>query len=100
MTNPTRRTFLRSAAASSILFPGIMNRLLADEGDPLAVREPHFPAKAKNVIFLFMTGGVSHIDTLAPKPELTKQHGKEIPSDHPSTKGRPDYSRIFLNCTF
>jgi hypothetical protein len=96
MTNPSRRTFLRSAAAGSILFPGIVNQLLADDGDPLVVRQPHFPAKAKNVIFLFMTGGVSHIDTFDPKPELTKQHGKEIPSDHPSTKGRPDYQRIYL----
>ena len=96
MTNPSRRTFLRSATAGSILFPGIVNPLLADEGDPMAVRQPHLPAKAKNVIFLFMTGGVSHIDTFDPKPELTKQHGKEIPSDHPSTKDRPDYQRIYL----
>jgi len=75
---PSRRHFLRSAAASSILFPGIMNQLLADDGDPLAIRQPHFAPKAKNVIFLFMTGGVSHIDTFDPKPELTRQHGKEI----------------------
>lgn len=92
----TRRHFIRSAAAGTLLFPGIVNQLLADAGDPLAERKPHFPAKAKNVIFLFMTGGVSHIDTFDPKPELTKQHGKEIPSDHPSTKDRPDYKRIFL----
>jgi len=95
----SRRHFLRSTTAASLLFPGIVRQLLADAGDPgnpLAPRAPHFPAKAKNVIFLFMTGGVSHIDTFDPKPELTKQHGKEIPSDHPSTKGRPDYSRIFL----
>jgi hypothetical protein len=96
MTSPSRRYFLRSATASSLLFPGIVNQLLADDGDPLAIRQPHFPAKAKNIIFLFMTGGVSHIDTFDPKPELTKQHGKEIPSDHPSTKDRPDYQRIYL----
>ena len=75
----TRRAFLRSAAAGSILFPGIVESLLADSG----AREPHFQARAKNVIFLFMTGGVSHIDTYDPKPELVKQHGKEIPNDHP-----------------
>ncbi|MCU0709564.1 MAG: DUF1501 domain-containing protein [Pirellula sp.] len=93
---PSRRYFLRSAAASSLLLPGIINQLLADDGDPLAIREPHFPPKAKNVIFLFMTGGVSHVDTFDPKPELTKQHGKEIPSDHPTAKGRDDYKRIYL----
>ncbi len=95
----SRRHFLRSATTGSLLFPGIMNQLLADEGEsvnPLAPRQPHFPAKAKNVIFLFMSGGVSHIDTFDPKPELAKRHGQEIPSDHPSTKDREDYKRIFL----
>lgn len=91
-----RRRFLRSAAAGSLLFPGILNQLLADDGDPMAARSPHFPAKAKKVIFLFMTGGVSHVDTFDPKVELTKQHGKEIRADHPEIKDRPGYERIFL----
>jgi hypothetical protein len=56
----SRRRMLRSAAAGSLLFPGIVQQLMADSGDPLAPRESHFPAKAKNIIFLFMTGGVSH----------------------------------------
>ncbi|MFN7289056.1 MAG: DUF1501 domain-containing protein, partial [Pirellula sp.] len=72
------------------------NQLLADDGDPLATRNPHFPAKAKNIIFLFMTGGVSHVDTFDPKQELTKQHGKEIRAVHPEIKDRPGYERIFL----
>lgn len=93
---PSRRTFLRSAAVGSLLLPGIVQQLLADAGDPLVPREPHFPAKAKNVIFLFMTGGVSHVDTFDPKPELTKQHGAEIKADHPEIKNRPGYERIFL----
>lgn len=76
--------------------PGIVSQLLADAGDPLAPRQPHFPAKAKNIIFLFMTGGVSHVDTFDPKPELTKQHGKEIQANHPEIKDRPGYERIFL----
>ena len=92
----SRRTFLRSAAAGSLLFPGIVQQLLADAGDPLAPRAAHSPARAKSVIFLFMTGGVSHVDTFDPKPELTKQHGQEIDSDHPETRDRPDYKRIFL----
>jgi len=36
-----------------------------------------FPAKAKRVIFLYMSGGVSHVDTFDPKPRLTADHGKE-----------------------
>lgn len=48
-------------------------------GDPLAPREPHFPARAKRVIFLFMHGGVSHIDSFDPKPRLEKDHGKPMP---------------------
>lgn len=79
-----------------MLFPAILQQLQADEGDPLAPREPHFPAKAKRVIFLFMTGGVSHIDTFDPKPALTRDHGKELTLDHPEIKNRPGYERIFL----
>ncbi len=58
--------------------------LLADEAksapasaNPLAPKVAHFPAKAKHVIHLFMNGGPSQVDTFDPKPELTKQHGKQ-----------------------
>ena len=47
--------------------------------NPLNPKPPHFPAKAKQVIHLFMNGGPSHVDTFDPKPELTKYHGKELP---------------------
>ena len=40
------------------------------DADPLAPRAPHFPGKAKRVIFLFMTGGVSHLESFDPKPRL------------------------------
>src|SRR5262245_53730822 len=43
-------------------------------------RKPHHPAKAKSVIFLFMEGGPSHIDTFDPKPELNKIAGQTLPS--------------------
>jgi hypothetical protein len=92
----TRRSFLRSAVTSSLIFPGIVEQLLAEGRDPLAMREPHFPARAKNVIFLFMTGGVSHVDTFDPKPALHRDVGKEIKADHPEIKDRPGYERIFL----
>lgn len=95
-----RRTLLRSSVASSMLLPGIVQQLLADSGDPLsdplAPKSSPNPAKAKRVIFLFMTGGVSHIDTWDPKPALTRDHGKEIIADHPEIKDRPGYERIFL----
>jgi len=74
----------------------MMQQLLAESGDPLAPKSSHFPAKAKNIIFLFMTGGVSHVDTWDPKPELISGHGKEIKADHPEIKDRPGYERIFL----
>ncbi len=49
-------------------------------GNPLAAKPPHFPATAKAVIFLFMQGGPSHIDTFDPKPLLRKLHGKPLPA--------------------
>ena len=46
---------------------------------PLAVRQPHFPVKAKHVIHLFMNGGPSQVDTFDPKPKLDEYAGKAIP---------------------
>ena len=45
-------------------------------GNPLAPKSAHFPAKAKNVIFLYMDGGPSQVDTFDPKPRLNAEHGK------------------------
>ena len=47
--------------------------------NPLAAKSPHHTPKAKRVIFLFMNGGPSHVDTFDPKPELVKQAGKKGP---------------------
>ncbi len=85
--------------------PGILSELLADDtssvrtGDPsdaLAPREPQFPPRAKSVIFLFMSGGVSHVDSFDPKPQLIMDHGKQVVFDHPETRNRPGYEKIFL----
>ncbi len=54
-----------------------------DPKNPLAVRKPHFPAKAKRIIFLFMHGGPSQVDTFDPKPELTKHNVKPCPGQNP-----------------
>jgi hypothetical protein len=48
--------------------------------NPLAAKPPHEPARAKHVIFLFMQGGPSHIDTFDPKPLLNKLHGQPLPA--------------------
>jgi hypothetical protein len=80
--------------------PGIVSELLAQSDpqslDPLAPKLPHFSPKAKRVIFLNMSGGVSHIDTFDPKPRLVADHGKQIEADHPEIKNRPGYEKIFL----
>src|ERR1051325_2019993 len=46
---------------------------------PLAPKRPHFEAKARRVVHLFMNGGPSHVDTFDPKPALDKYHGKPLP---------------------
>jgi hypothetical protein len=87
---PTRRRFLRSAVAGTSLFPALVAELLAE------TTAPHFAPRAKHVIFLFMSGGVSHVDSFDPKPKLTKDHGKQVTLDHPETKNRPGYEKLFL----
>ncbi|MAQ88391.1 MAG: hypothetical protein CMM03_00885 [Rhodopirellula sp.] len=91
-----RRQILRSSIAGSMLLPGLTECLAIDEQSQGATQKTHFPAKAKNVIFLFMTGGVSHVDTFDPKPALHRDHGKEIKADHPEIKDRPGYEKIYL----
>lgn len=80
MTRETqnRRGMIRSLAAGGLLLPGVLSEMLrgGEAENPLAPKPPHFAAKAKRVIFLFMTGGVSHVDTFDPKPFLTANHGK------------------------
>jgi hypothetical protein len=81
---PSRRDLLRRAGAG---FGSLaLTALLADEAravpnaaDPLAARTPHFPARARRVIFLFMPGGPSQVDTFDPKPRLTRDNGKPSP---------------------
>jgi hypothetical protein len=51
--------------------------------DPLAPKPPHVPARAKRVIFLFMKGGPSHVDTFDFKPQLQSHHGQDLPFAKP-----------------
>ena len=59
---------------------GWMNLLHAEsQASPLAPKAPHFAPKAKRVIFLFLNGGMSHVDTFDPKPLLIKHDGQPLP---------------------
>ncbi len=72
-----RRTAIRSLLGSSLVLPGILSELLAAPpapDDPLAPKPPHFAPKAKRVIFLHMSGGVSHVDSFDYKPKLIADH--------------------------
>ncbi|MGH9765974.1 MAG: DUF1501 domain-containing protein, partial [Blastocatellia bacterium] len=89
----TRRELIFHAGAgfSGLALTSLLDRdnLLAAEpqrkrANPLAAKPSMFPAKAKSVIFLFMYGGVSHVDTFDPKSDLTRHHGK------PMNKGKVD----------
>ena len=53
-----------------------------EAADPLTPQQPHFAPKAKRVIFLYMTGGVSHVDTFDHKPALIAGHGKTMTVDN------------------
>ncbi len=76
----SRRQILQSVSAGFgyLAFAGISSNASAAEQstNPLAPKSPHFPARAKRVIFLCMQGGPSHVDTFDYKPQLGKDHGK------------------------
>src|SRR5437763_16767453 len=54
----------------------------AERVHALAARAPHFAPKAKSVIFLFMVGGPSQVDTFDPKPALEKYNGHPLPASY------------------
>jgi hypothetical protein len=87
----SRRAALRRAACGfGSLALSALSTPAATPANPLAPRAPHFPAKAKNVIFLFMHGGPSAIDTFDPKPRLDRDNGKPLPFKRPLTFAEND----------
>jgi hypothetical protein len=89
MSNLNRRNWLFNAGRG--LGSIALISMLADESfaatagenlDPLAPKPTHHPPTAKRVIFLYMTGGVSHVDSFDPKPQLFANHGKQIAVDN------------------
>ena len=83
---PTRREMLRRTSTGFGLLA--LSALMADRsyaglaqeeegGGPLAAKPPHFPPKVKNVIFCYMSGGLSHVDSFDPKPRLAAELPRE-----------------------
>src|SRR5215831_5021401 len=73
----TRREMFVKAGAGfgAVALSGLLE---ADSANPLAPKAPPLPAKAKSIIYLFMHGGASHVDTFDPKPQLTKHNGQPL----------------------
>lgn len=85
-TKLSRRNVLRAAAHGfgAVALEHLVHTQLgaAPRVNPLAAKPAHLPAKAKSVIFLFMTGGPSQIDTFDPKPALEKLQGQPLPASY------------------
>src|SRR5438128_2450424 len=84
----TRRHFFRRGTLSigSMALASLLNeRVSANPSpasvDPLTSRPTHFPPRVKNVIFLFMCGGPSHVDLLDPKPKLSELDQQPVPEE-------------------
>jgi len=102
----TRRQLLSSAgfgfgmlALSSLLGQEGLLAAEAPPFNPLAPRKPHFPPKAKAVIFLFMSGGPSHLETFDPKPDLQRLHGQKLPPSFGPVKTRRGVDKNVLLAT-
>src|ERR1700757_371744 len=85
----TRRHFFQScalgvgkAALASLLAERALSAGEPRGANPLAPRRPHFPARAKNVIYLFMAGGPSQLELFDYKPKLQELNGKPIPDSY------------------
>jgi hypothetical protein len=76
----TRREMLKQSALG---FGSLALTSLLQAENPLAAKRPHFRPRAKRVIFLFMKGGPSQVDTFEHKPLLQRDHGKPLPFDKP-----------------
>ena len=86
--NESRRHLLQAAACGfgSVAASFLMNQTLAGNeaektrNGELGSKPTHFPPKAMSVIFLYMDGGVSQVDSFDPKPRLNEEHGKPFPT--------------------
>jgi hypothetical protein len=88
----SRRDWLRASAMGfgHLAFTGLLaGEAAASVADPLSTRQSHFPATARQVIFLFMHGGISHVDSFDPKPRLTELNGQPLPIAKPKFEFAP-----------
>jgi hypothetical protein len=94
----SRRWFLRDCGiglagiAASSLLASVANSAAPAADNPLAPKAPHFPGKAKRVIYIFQAGAPSHLELFDNKPELTKRNGQLPPAE--LLKG---YRAAFIN---
>lgn len=63
-----------------------LEQLLAASASPFDPKPPHYAAKAKNIIYLVLNGGLSQVDSFDPKPALDKYHGQPVPGGAPQTE--------------
>lgn len=92
--NVSRREILKRSACGfgHLALLGMLSQSsMADteSRNPLAKKPPHHPARANRVVFLFMHGGVSHVDTFDPKPKLTEMNGQPLPIAKPKFEFAP-----------
>ena len=97
---PTRREFVYGLGTS--LGSVALTSLMAEEAkkNPLAPKAGHLPAKARNVIFLMMEGGPSHLDTFDPKPMLAKMHLKEFTREGKQKSAMESGKRYYVRSPF
>src|SRR5262245_16869802 len=89
LRHQTRRTFLRdsSVGLGSIALASLLAQdAVGNPSDPLAPKKPHFPGKAKRVIYLHLSGAPPHLDLWDYKPDLVKRSGQDCPEAY--TKGK------------
>ena len=99
----SRRGMLKASAAGFGWLAASALLARAEESapeNPLAPKAPHFPAKAKRVIFLFMKGGPSQVDTFDPKPLLDRDDGKPFPGQKPRVQFAPTAALLKSPWTF
>jgi hypothetical protein len=73
-----RREFLHCCAGGLGLYPALALAARIKGAEVLEPERTHLPPRAKQLIFIFLTGGFSHVDTFDPKPRLQKDHGKKV----------------------
>src|SRR5258708_39350362 len=85
-----RRQVVRSLLLGGGLFPAVLRDLMAAEASPLAPKVPHFPGTAKRVIFIYLSGGASHVGSFDPQPKLAEyQRDGQTGGDKRKKPGSP-----------